>query len=179
MKKSIIILIVIFAFPILINAQNSPVEKLFEKYTGEEGFTSVDVSQQLFGLFTTIESDDEGFEEFQKAISQLEGLKLLSYTPEEPNSKKRTSFYNDIINTVPFKEYKELMIIRENDMVVKFYVKHEKEIISELIMIANGDDETVLMNLSGIIDLNSMAKLAGSMNIHGMNHLGKIEKKEK
>ena len=49
------IFISVLLIPVFVLSQNSEVNKLFDKYSGEEGFTSVDVSAGLFELFAEIE----------------------------------------------------------------------------------------------------------------------------
>jgi hypothetical protein len=42
-------------------------------------------------------------------------------------------------------------------------------------MVVNGNDEVVLMSLTGNIDLKHIAKLGSKMNLGGMEHLGKMK----
>lgn len=59
---------------------------------------------------------------------------------------------------------------------MNFYAKSSGSIISEMIMVVDGDDEVVLLSLTGNLDLNYVAKLGKSMDIGGMQHLGKMKK---
>jgi hypothetical protein len=85
-------------------------------------------------------------------------------------------FYEDVMSSIPFKDFKELMVIKDRDANVNFYAKSSGSIISEMIMVVDGDDEAVLLSLTGNLDLNYVAKLGKSMNLSGMHHLGKMKK---
>lgn len=178
MKNTILkITIVLLALtPAFTFAQKSATDQLFTKYTDQEDFTSIELTKGLFELFSEIEADDEDFDEFQKAVEGLESLKILAYSVEEGSYKVKEKFYDDIMATIPFGDFKELMVIKDPDANVNFYAKHENQMISEMIMIVDGDDEAVLLSMTGNIDLNSVAKLGSGMNLGGMHHLGKMKK---
>ena len=140
--------------PLFLFGQKSAVNDLFDKYTGQEGFTSVDVSKGLFELFAEIEDDDPEFEDFQKAVKGIETLRLIAYSTEDGNVKSKEQFYDDVMGSIPFKDFKELMVIRDSDANVNFYAKSESSVISEMIMVVDGDDEAVLLSLTGNIDFS-------------------------
>ena len=50
--------------------------------------------------------------------------------------------------------------------------------IKELIMVSYGKEESSLIWMTGIIDMKTVAKIAGSMNVSGMENLEKAGKKE-
>ena len=177
MKKRIFLAIVLlFGFIGFVSAQTSDVDNLFDKYSGKDGFTTIDVAQGLFELLAGIDAEDEEFEDFQKAISGIEKLRLIAFEGENHNEKEK--FYKDIMTNVPFKQYNELMVVKESDADIRFYGKSEGSVISELLMVVDGKDEAVLMCLTGNIDLNHVAKLARTMDIHGLEHLNNFDKEK-
>ncbi len=177
LKITIVLLLMV---PIIAIGQTSAVDNLFDKYTSQDGFTSVDVSKGLFELFSEIEADDPEFEDFQKAIEGVESLRLIAYSIEDEEDgnteASKEAFYEDVMSSIPFKEFKELMIIKDSDADVNFYAKSSGSIISEMIMVVDGKDEAVLLSLVGNLDLNYVAKLGRTMDIGGMQHLGKMDK---
>jgi hypothetical protein len=171
-------LLLMMVLPVMIMAQN-PMDKLYEKYAGQEGFTSVNISPEMFSMFaemnidtTKIEGDEA--KEAVDMISQMNGMKILTYKKESANDNE---FYNEIKDAFDFNAYKELMSVKEEGTDVKFYVKRKGEMISEMLMIAEQADETVLMNFSGLFNMRTVAKLGQSMNMHGMEHLEELDKK--
>lgn len=180
------IALVLFLFiPVIVFGQTNAVDALFDKYDSQDGFTSVEVSKGLFELFAEIEADDPEFEDFQKAIDGVESLRLIAYSVDENEEDKKNTveakqlFYKDVMSTIPFKDFKELMIIKDNDANVNFYAKSSGSVINELIMVVDGKNEAVFLSLTGDLDLNYVAKLGKTMDIGGMQYLGKMKKDNK
>jgi len=177
LKITVILLLFV---PVIVFGQKSAVDNLFDKYSSQDGFTSVDVSKGLFELFAEIEADDPEFEDFQKAVDGVETLRLIAYSTKDSengnNVESKDQFYKDVMSSIPFKDFKELMVIKDNDANVNFYAKSSGSIISEMIMVVDGDDEAVLLSLTGNLDLNYVAKLGKSMDIGGMQHLEKMKR---
>lgn len=181
MKRSIIKMAVamILMLPLFVQGQSEDVAKIFDKFSDVDGFTSVDISKGLFELFSEIEADDPDFDDFKKAIEGLESLKLLAYSMEEGQGdiNVRNDFVDEIRNTISFKDYQELMVVKDKDTKINFYAKSDKQIIKEMIMVVDGSDEAVLLSLYGNLDLNYMAKLGKGMNMGGMEYLEKMHGK--
>ena len=57
MKKLILILAVVL--PMAVLAQKNPVDKLFNKYANQKGFTTVNISGKLLGFASQLEKGDE------------------------------------------------------------------------------------------------------------------------
>ena len=62
---------------------------------------------------------------------------------------------------------------------VDFYIKEEGDIITELLLLAGGGEDFVLMSFIGKIDIDKLAELSKSIDIGGMEHLDKMKKKKK
>lgn len=171
MKKIILTLSVIL-ISVTGWSQSKAVDKLFEKYSGKEGFTSVVITKYMFGLFSNVETTED--DEYMNMIKNLNNIKILS----APGSDiAGINFYEELMESLPKKDYEVVMEINEDGQNIKILVKEKKEKIVELLMIIGGDDENVLISISGIIDMKTIAKLSKSMNIEGMENLEKIEKK--
>lgn len=173
------LLVIMLGFPVVIFAQTSPMDKLFTKFAGQDCFTSVSISSDMFRLFADIEVNGEGtedFEDFQEMVTQLTGLKILRYSQEEKCGK--IDFLKELMSVYPMEKYTQLMEVREADEDVKFYVLKEGNKIPELLMIAREKNETVALSLTGNIDLNYISKLGKSMHIEGMDNLEKIEEEK-
>ena len=100
MKKLVLTLSVIFLMAgfSVVSAQ-SPSDKLFEKYSGQEGFTTVHISQELFDLFADMELEGEGdeeIEEVQEMMSQLKYIRILMYEAEEGDQAELDEFRKEI-----------------------------------------------------------------------------------
>lgn len=166
------ILWVIMFVPGILVAQNDKVSSFFTKYSEQEGFTSIEVTKGLFELFAEIDADDPEFDDFQKAVSGLESLRLIAYSTQDGSKEIKDKFLADIKSSIPFGEYKELMVVKDKDANVNFYGKNEAQVVTEMIMKVDGPEEAVLLYLQGNIDLNHIAKVGKSMNLEGISRLG-------
>ena len=52
------LMIVLMAVPFATVAQKSGANSIFERYSGKDGYTSVDINKGLFELFAEIDADD-------------------------------------------------------------------------------------------------------------------------
>lgn len=170
MKKIILNLVLLFS-PFFLVAQNSPVDELFEKYSGKEGFTSVYITSYMFSMFADMETEDP---EFDELVKNLTGIKILA---TDETYAGNANFYTEIINKLPLSKYKELMVIKEKDQDVKFLIHEKDGKIIELLLLAGGKNENVLISIQGNIDLKNISKLSKSMKIEGLEHLEEIEEK--
>lgn len=165
----ILIMISLSAF-----SQRNPVDKLFEKYGGKDGFTTVLISSKMFSMFSDMEAGDD---DINKMIKNIESIKILT-TDDESLLDPGINFYKEIMNELSLDEYEELMVVKEKDQDIKFLVKEKEDIIVELLLVIGGKGNNALISIRGIIDLKSISKLSKSMNIEGLEKLEEIDEKE-
>jgi hypothetical protein len=179
MKKLMmkLMLAAIMMAPLFLNAQ-SPIDKVFDKYANQDGFTSVNISKDLFQMLMQMgkgEAKDTSAMEIRKMIEQLTGLKVLTFTFDSTKIVKAVSIYNEFAGVFPAGSYKELMTINEGRQNIKFMTKQDGAgKISEMVMLMKDKTEVAVLSLTGIIDLSTVSKLSKGMNIHGMEGLKKI-----
>jgi hypothetical protein len=175
MKNKISLLLVLLLISGSISwAQQSPVDRLFDKYSGKDGFTSVYISKYMFDLFSSVEADDPDAKEMQKAVSNLNSIRILSM--DEPAKSSGVNFYKEVINDLPVNTYKELMVVKEKDQTLKFFIRENGDKISELLLLIGGTNDNTLISISGDIDLKTISKLSKSMKIEGLENLNKVDK---
>ena len=176
MKHLLIVLTLAVAGMMLPNqaqAQQDAIEKYFEKYMDDENFTVVYISSKMFDLFARIETDDEDYEDMKEVIKDLRGIRIL--VRENGGNK----FYEEAISMINFKEYDELMTVRDEETNVKFVIKDNGDVIEELLLVVGGDDEFVLMSLIGKIDLAKISRIAQDIDgVDGLEHLEKLGDKD-
>ena len=165
----ILIMISLSAF-----SQRNPVDKLFEKYGGKDGFTTVLISSKMFSMFSDMEAGDD---DINKMIKNIESIKILT-TDDESLLDPGINFYKEIMNELSLDEYEELMVVKEKDQDIKFLVKEKEDVIVELLLVIGGKGNNALISIRGIIDLRSISKLSKSMNIEGLEKLEEIDEKE-
>jgi hypothetical protein len=152
---------------------NEKVTSFIDKYSGNEGFTTVRISPQLFQMFAamSIEADDPDAQEIIAMVELIEGLEILIYEGE--GNASAPALYKEANNLIPGNGYfTELMTVQSDNENVRFLVKEKKTgIIQELLMVVTDSEEFVFLSLRGEIDLAKVAKLAQSMDIDGFEHL--------
>ncbi len=171
--KKFILAIAIAISPVLSFGQSA-----FDKYEDLENVSTIVVSQNLFKLMCKIDVDDQDHEDFCELAKNLTGLKV--FMTEDKGIGSQISA--DVKKYLRGSSLEELMRVKDKDANVKFYVKYGKneDIVSELLMFVsgikdvevdmNGEDrkiETVLLTLTGDIDLNKINALTKKMNLPG------------
>jgi hypothetical protein len=160
MKKLIFILAVVL--PMAVLAQKSPVDKLFEKYANQKGFTTVNISGKLLGFASQIETGDQATTDI---LSELKGIRILTVEDDELN--KKLDFYVELENDGFFRnnQFEVLMEVTEDDEVVRFLAKDAGNgKISDLILVVGGDDNA-LISITGLIDPKNIGKITKTLDI--------------
>jgi hypothetical protein len=173
MKKFVFTIVVLLG-TLSLSAQSKVVDKLFEKYSERDGFTTVVITKHMFNLFSNVETEAD--DEYMNMIKNLKNIRILT-GPE--SSEEGLNFYDAIMKELPEKEYEELMVIHDSDKDIKFLVKEENNMVSELLMVIGGKADNVLISITGNIDMKSISKLSKSMGIQGMENLDKIDENKK
>lgn len=149
--------------PILVMAQdNSPIDKLFNKYANRDGFTTVNISGKLLSFASQF--DDSKSDE-AAMLEKLSGIRILSV--EDKDLNKSLNFYKELENDGFFKNnnYEVLMEVTDKNSVVRFYSRSgEKGKLSELLLVVGGDDNT-LISIRGVIDPDDIGKITGSLDL--------------
>ena len=189
MKKTIIIAVMaLLMLPLSAMAQTD----VFEKYSDNENVTYVSIKPKMFQMLAKmdINTDDPEAQEYIKMVNSITSFKTMA-TDDKTISA-------DIVKWVKTKSVslEELMVVKDNGVTMTFYVKQGKDEdhVSELLMFINGLDavtkdsnieingkkrtlETVVISLTGDIDLNQISKLANKMDLPGGEELEKKSKK--
>ncbi len=169
--NNLILVLALVISPFITNAQSQ-----FDKFEDIEGVTSVIVNQKAFSMMSKIGAESD--EEYLNLIKNINSLKV--FVTENVSVSKQME--NEVSNYLKNKKLEELMRIKDGDSNVKIYVKEGKsdDYVKELFMFVkdggDGSNETVIISLTGDIELSQIAKLTQKMNIPGGEHLEKVEK---
>ncbi len=173
MKINKIILTAVLVMSVWVaNAQSQ-----FDKFEDIEGVTSVVVTQKAFSLMSKIgsESDDE----YLNMIKNIESLRVFA-TESLEVAVQMEAAVKSYLKTA---NLEELMTVKDGDSNVAIYVKEGKseDFVKELFMFVKDSEKTskesVIISLTGEIDLNQVAKLTQKMDLPGGEHLEKANKK--
>jgi len=140
--------------------QNTAVQKLFEKYGGKDGFTTVTINKSLFKMVSQLDEEDEDLQ----ALSGIESIKILAV--EEEGEYSGVNFYKEVYADLKGANYEELMTVNSSDSDVVFLANQDGDTILELILLVGGEgDDNALIYIAGKIKMNDVAKIAKSMGV--------------
>jgi hypothetical protein len=174
--KKLTILFVMMVLTSTAFAQEDAISRFFDKYEEDENFTHVTITSRMFGLFANLDVEDEADKELMDAVSKVKGLKIIG--KDDIENSAADALYKEAFELIPEKEYDELMTVRDKDTDMKFLIKEENGVITELIMVMHGENEFFLLSLIGDIDLKQISRLSKSMDIDGFEHLKNIDKED-
>ena len=164
----------------LLNAQNSSAIALFDKYGGKDGFTTVSISKDLFGMFANMDADDPDSKEIKAMMEQLDGIKILMYeTKDSTNPGTELASFKSEIGKLQTSGYTELMVVKQSNEDVKFLAMKKGDKIGELLLVISGEKEAGFISITGTIDMATIGKLSKTMNFEGMDKLEKLNEEKK
>lgn len=184
MKKiATVIVMAIMLLPISGMAQD-----IFEKYNGNSEVTYVSIQPKMFQMIAKmgINVDDAEAKAYMDMVKSITSFKTI-VTDNKTISADISKWVKSRSGSL-----EELMQVKDGGAEVKFYVKEGKDSdhVKELLIFVNGIDkvmkangvevngqqrkiETVVVSLTGDIDLNEISRLTDKMNIPGGQHLEK------
>jgi hypothetical protein len=158
MKRVILIMLAV-VFPVLMMAQNSAVDKLFAKYQGKKGVTTVNVSPELFQMVNAMgieELEDQDF-----PLDKVASVKIL--TIEDNEGWEGVNFYKEIEKDLDVSDFAEVLTVNDGGEMVRIWMKADREVVSEFLLIVGGDDN-VLIYITGDFNMKELEELAESMD---------------
>ena len=172
-------------------------QSVFDKFEDLDGVMSVILNQKMFKMLATMGMDinDPEAKEYVNMAKNITGFKVFTTGDEKIASDMKATVESYLKSS----SLEELMRIKDGDQTVNFYVKEGKDEnhVKELLMIVSGlkemtkgqdieingkkrDFETIVMTLTGDIDLRQISKITNQMNFPGGEQLKKAgEKKNK
>jgi TusA-related sulfurtransferase len=184
MKKKL----VLFVMAIMLMPAVSMAQDIFEKYNDNSDVTYVSIKPKMFQMIAKmgINVEDPEAKSFMDMVNSITSFKTL-VTDNKSISADITKWVKSRSSSL-----EELMEVKDDGSEVKFYVKEGKDSdhVKELLIYVNGIDkamkgqgveingenrkiETVVVSLTGDINLNEISKLTEKMNIPGGQHLEK------
>jgi hypothetical protein len=177
MKKIILTLLIsLVVFPLILNAQKSSIDEIYNKYAGKDGYISVNISKEMLKLLASFQkyADDKEAKIIMNAIDKLDGLKII--TEEKKQNTNASEFNNDIDKLLKKGKFVDLITVKEKDSNAKFLLRKKDKEIIELLMIATESSKKTLTSFFGLIDLETIALLSKNIKMKGMPSMDKLEK---
>jgi hypothetical protein len=175
LKKTALLFALVVGFGTTLYAQSES-DALFDRYSGQEGYTSVHITKYMFQLFADIETESE-MEEFREMAAQIDRIKILTAEDDSTSNSRAAKFYREINKSIPLDKYEELMVVNDGDEQVHMYIIKNGKNISEFLMLVSEPESSVMISITGDIDLDKLAALSKTMNIDGLQGLDTLKTK--
>lgn len=152
MKTKYIFLVLFLCCTSLGFAQN----KLFDKYSEMNDVTSVYISKAMFQMMPKMET---GSLNLMNLKGKIEGLQILTSTNVSIIEKMKADFTSTIGG-----QHTELIRVKENNTRATFYVKQKGDLISEMIMLADTNNEYVVIQIIGNFTVKDIMDIANTID---------------
>lgn len=187
MKKAI----TLFTLALLLTS-SAMAQDIFSKYSDNSKVTYISIKPKMFKLLAKmdIDTDDEEAQQYIEMVNSITSFKTIM-TSDKSIALDFTKYVSK-----SSKKLEELMKVKDDGVVMTFYVKEGKDEdhVSELLMFVDGLTditneanvnlngkkrtlESIVMSLTGDINLNQISKLTSKMNLPGGDALDKKNKK--
>ncbi|MCA1757452.1 MAG: DUF4252 domain-containing protein [Bacteroidales bacterium] len=172
--KKILFIAISLLFAQLAAGQVDPVNEMFDKYSGQEGVTTIFISSRMFRIMAGVELDDENINDL---MTRLKSIRILTVNDSILNS--RVNFYKELESMMSFDSYEELMVVRDGGTDLKFLVKGRGDRIDELLMIGGGNkDGNVMISIRGDLNMDNISDISRGIGISELEELEKNRKKD-
>ena len=152
----------------------------FDKFEDMKGVTSMVMTPKMFKLLGKVDlnSSDPEMQNYIDLVNNLDNIKMYTSTDENVSQQMRT----DVKSYLGSSNLEELMRVKDDGKNVKFYYKPGKndDYVREFMMFLDGDldgdKRTVIIKITGDIDLKQISKLAKDINFPGGEELKNVKK---
>jgi hypothetical protein len=165
--KRMLFLVVSFLCTATLSAQRDGLENFFSRYSGLEGYTTVTINGNLFGLFAKVDDDPE----LQDLANRITSIRIVS--TENGNPHAGVSFASELGNVIRRGGYEELVNVKSSDDDVLILVKTAGDTIREILIVSSGEEETVI-HIQGSLRQRDVDNLSRA-DIDGLEQLEMLE----
>lgn len=164
---------------LLITGTAAQAQQEFDSLKGLKDVTKMIVTSDMFEMMSNIDlsTDNDEAKEYLAIIDQLKELRV--YTTS--NAKSRSALQAAADGFIKRGGLKTLMLIEEDDSIINMYMQpgSTDKRLKSLVMTINNGDDTVVMLLSGDVELDKIGKLTRTLNLPGSEELEKAAKKNR
>ncbi|MDZ7635290.1 MAG: DUF4252 domain-containing protein [Bacteroidales bacterium] len=136
--KRMVLTLLIAALAVAIYGQRNSLEDFFDSYADRDGYTSVTISGDLFGLLGRFDDDHE----MDGADRKITSVRIVSRKKE--NGFSGTGFLSEIRGVIRRGRYEELITVKDPETDLSIMVKSNGNIIREILVVASGENEAVI-----------------------------------
>ncbi len=173
--KKIAIVIILGLLPIITQAQ------AFAKYENMKDVDAMVMTSKMFKMLAKVDLSEDNPEarEYLKLIENLDEIKMFTSSTASVMSEMQ----KDVATYLSSNSLDQLMRVKEDGKNIRFYSKAGKNdnYVSELFMFMEGEKEgepiSVILSITGEIDLSQLSRLTSDLKIPGAEELKNVENK--
>ena len=155
--KRVALFLLALAIPALMVAQSDAIDKLINKYKGQDGVTVVDIGPELFQMVKGMEIQD--LEDQDLPLDKISSVRIL--TIEDNEKLANVNFYDELKNNYDVSDLQEVMTVNDGGEVVRMWMRNDGANVQEFLLIVGGDDN-VLIHITGDFNMSDLEGLAES-----------------
>lgn len=164
----------IFFLFVLLGFSNLFAQDVFTKFEKDKNINSVIVNKKMFEMMANVKVETTNPEEkvYFDLIKKLNHLRVFN-TQRAEQKKQLSSTAN---NYVKANNLKEIINKKDSESTIVIFVDNapNSKIISELVMINESTNETILVLITGSFTLKELTSLTKKMNLPLGNTLDKL-----
>ncbi len=158
MKRLLLLVVLSITFTFIYGQKS--IDALFDKYAGQDGFTTVTINGSLLKLAKCFDNDSANDNSIPASVTEI---RILT---QEDKSMKVENFYDKVIKDIDLNRYEEFMRVKDSDQDLRILVRAEGNRFKELLLIAGGEDNAIIQ-VKGDMTLKEAKKMAKDA---GKNH---------
>ena len=155
--KRVTLFLLAMAIPALMMAQNDAIDKLINKYKGQEGVTVVNIGPELFQMVKGMEIED--LKDQDIPLDKISSVRIL--TIEDNEELSNVNFYDELKKDFDVSNLQEVMTVDDGGEVVRMWMRNDGGNVQEFLLIVGGDDN-VLIHITGDFNMSDLEGLAES-----------------
>jgi len=188
--KKLLIITALLLTPVITFGQG-----VFDKFEEIDEVSSFVINQKMFRMLASIDVDldDPEDQEFLEMAKKITGLKVFTTGNEKVSADMKAT----VTKYLKSSHLEELMRFKDGNQTIKFYVKEGKDEnhVKELLMFITGlkeltkgqdieingkkrEFETLVLSLTGDIDLRQVSRITNKMDVPGGEQLKKAGDKK-
>jgi hypothetical protein len=152
MKRLLLLAILTILFTFAYGQKS--IDSLFEKYGGQEGFTTVTIDGNLFKLARCFGNDDEDND--NSMCANITEIRILT---QEDETMQIENFYGMVMKDIDLDKYEEFMRVKESDQDLRMLVRADGKRFKEFLLIAGGSNNAVIQ-IKGDLSFDDAKKLS-------------------
>lgn len=147
---------------------------LVDKYSSKDGFSAVQLSQDMFELYLKKKNIKENDPVYQ-VIDNLENILVITQLRDAGKENELKSVQEEILSFYKKEGMDLFKTEKKSGSDLKIYIDKGDEGVSRLGLINLTDLSLTLIEINGLIDLANIASLGQAFNIRGLDNLRKID----